>query len=69
MAGRHVGPLDRDVNITGGATQEVYEQTWDVADRSRSIIGLDEAKTFLRISGSDDDEQLRDVLEAASDHV
>jgi hypothetical protein len=38
-----------------------------VSDRSRSIIGLDEAKTFLRISGSDDDEQLRDVLEAASD--
>jgi hypothetical protein len=66
MAGRHVGRWTA-TNITGGATQEVYEQTWDVADRSRSIIGLDDAKTFLRISGSDDDEQLRDVLEAASD--
>jgi hypothetical protein len=66
MAGRHVGRWTA-TNITGGATQEVYEQTWDVADRSRSIIGLDEAKTFLRISGTDDDEQLRDVLEAASD--
>jgi hypothetical protein len=66
MAGRHVARWTA-TNITGGAAQEVYEATWDVADRSRSIIGLDDAKTFLRISGSDDDEQLRDVLEAASD--
>jgi hypothetical protein len=66
MAGRHVARWTA-TNITGGAAQEVYEATYDVADRSRLIIGLDDAKTFLRISGSDDDEQLRDVLEAASD--
>jgi hypothetical protein len=66
MAGRHVA-LWTVTNITGGAASETYEQTWDVSSSSRSIIGLDEAKTFLRISGSDDDEQLRDVLEAASD--
>jgi hypothetical protein len=60
------GPLDRHEHH-GGAASETYEQTWDVSSSSRSIIGLDEAKTFLRITGSDDDEQLRDVLEAASD--
>jgi hypothetical protein len=65
-AGRYVGRWVV-TNITGGAASETYEQTWDVSSSSRSIISLDEAKTFLRITGSDDDEQLRDVLEAASD--
>jgi hypothetical protein len=66
MAGRHVARWTA-TNITGGAAQERYEQTFDVSAIAGSIIGLDEAKTFLRITGSDDDEQLRDVLEAASD--
>jgi hypothetical protein len=65
-AGRHVARWVV-TNITGGAASETYEQTWDVTPSARLIIGLDEAKTFLRISVSDDDEQLRDVLEAASD--
>jgi hypothetical protein len=32
-----------------------------------SIVGLDDAKTYLRITGTGDDDALRDVLEAASD--
>lgn len=66
MAGRHVGCWTA-TNITGGAASEVYEQTWDVSSSSRLIVGLDEAKTFLRVTGFADDEQLRDVIEAASD--
>jgi Phage gp6-like head-tail connector protein len=66
MAGRHVARWTA-TTITAGAAQERYEQTWDVSDVTRLIVGLDDAKTYLRITGSSDDEQLRDVLEAASD--
>jgi hypothetical protein len=66
LAGRHVARWVA-LTITGGASRQEYEQTFDVSSTSRSIVGLAEAKAFLRITGSDDDEQLRDVLEAASD--
>jgi hypothetical protein len=65
MAGRHVARWTA-TNITGGATQERYEQTWDVSSAANSIVGLDDAKTYLRITGTGDDDALRDVLEAAS---
>jgi uncharacterized phiE125 gp8 family phage protein len=66
MAGRHVARWTA-TNITGGATQERYEATYDVSSAANSIVGLDDAKTYLRITGSGDDDPLRDVLEAASD--
>jgi uncharacterized phiE125 gp8 family phage protein len=66
MAGRFVARW-AVTNITGGAASETYEQTYDVSSAARSIVGLDDAKTYLRITGTGDDDALRDVLEAASD--
>jgi hypothetical protein len=55
MAGRHVARWTA-TNITGGATQERYEATYDVSSAANSIVGLDDAKTYLRITGSGDDD-------------
>jgi hypothetical protein len=53
--------------VATGSNASSYTDAIDVSDPDRLIVGLAEAKTFLRITGTDDDEQLRDVIESASD--